>query len=162
MPNCSCGDLTTTWTQPNFPAAPNQHRPLSDLQQEPDNTAPSLFSLSCFHIHSKTACRKFESYCPCNPLVPRPCENRMAWGFFVPMLARTRSIKSRLMLRPLLSSRIRPQPGFTAVFLSSTQNAPGFALLRGGLGASGCFSGSNFLGRNLCFLPSVVGSQPML
>ena len=25
-----------------------------------------------------------------------------------------------------------------------------------------CFSGSNFLGRNLCFLPSVVGSQPVL
>ena len=65
MPNCSCGDLTTTWTQPNFPAAPNQHRPLSDLQQEPDNTAPSLFSLSCFHIHSKTACRGFKSFCPC-------------------------------------------------------------------------------------------------
>ena len=64
---------------------------------------------------------------PANPLVPRPCENRMAWGFFVPMPGWTRSTKSRFMLHPLLSSRIRPQPVSTAVFPSSTRNAPGFA-----------------------------------
>ena len=64
---------------------------------------------------------------PANSLVPRPCENRMAWGFFVPMRPWTRSINSQLMLHPVLSSHIRPQPVFTAVFPSSTQNAPGFA-----------------------------------
>ena len=52
---------------------------------------------------------------------------RMAWGFFVPMPGWTRSTKSRFMLHPLLSSRIRPQPVSTAVFPSSTRNAPGFA-----------------------------------
>jgi len=33
------------------------------------------------------------------------------------------------MLHPVLPPRIWPQLAFTAVFLSSTQNAPGFALL---------------------------------
>ena len=47
-------------------AAPEQHRHLPDLREEPGNSAPSLFSLSCFHIHSKTACRGFESFCPCH------------------------------------------------------------------------------------------------
>ena len=51
----------------------------------------------------------------------------MAWGFFVPMRPWTRSINSQLMLHPVLSSHIRPQPVFTAVFPSSTQNTPGFA-----------------------------------
>ena len=46
-------------------AAPEQHRHLPDLREEPGNSAPSLFSLSCFHIHSKTACRGFKSFCPC-------------------------------------------------------------------------------------------------
>ena len=102
--------------------------------------SPSALS----HIHSKTACRGASacqwhaSYepteaerrpspsAPANSLVPRPCENRMAWGFFVPMRPWTRSINSQLMLHPVLSSHIRPQPVFTAVFPSSTQNAPGF------------------------------------
>ena len=51
--------------------------------------SPLLGALS--HIHSKTACRGFKSFCPANPLVPRLCENRMAWGFFVPMLPWTGS-----------------------------------------------------------------------
>ena len=34
----------------------------------------------------------------------------------------------RAMLHLVLSSRICSQPVFTSVFLSSTQNAPGFAL----------------------------------
>ena len=37
-----------------------------------------------------------------------------------------------------------------------------FRLFRPKPGAFRCFSGSNFLGRNLCFLPSVVGGQPVL
>ena len=86
---------------------------------------------------------------PANPLVPRPCENRMAWGFFVPMLVRTRSTNSRLMLHPVLPPRIWPQLAFTAVFLSSTQNAPGFALFglfRVRFSLFRCFWGAKFPG----------------
>ena len=93
---------------------------------------------------------------PANPLVPRPCENRMAWGFFVPMPGLTRSTKSRFMLHPLLSSRIRPQPVSTAVFPSSTQNAPGFAFLglfRVRFPLFCCFFGAKFSCRFLCILP---------
>ena len=49
-----------------FPAAPNQHRPLSDLQQEPGKSAFSLLPGALSHIHSKTACRGFKSFCPCH------------------------------------------------------------------------------------------------
>ena len=45
--------------------APNQHRPFSDLRKKPGSTALSPVLLSCFHIHSKTACRGFKSFCPC-------------------------------------------------------------------------------------------------
>ena len=88
--------------------------------------------LPCSLVHFSTSTPKPRAEgsspsAPANPLVPRLCENRMAWGFFVPMPGWTRSTKSRFMLHPLLSSRIRPQPVSTAVFPSSTQNAPGFA-----------------------------------
>ena len=48
-----------------FFTAPNQHRLYSDLQEEPGNTAPPPFPGALPHIHSKTACRGFESFCPC-------------------------------------------------------------------------------------------------
>ena len=92
---------------------------------------------------------------PANSLVPRPCENRMAWGFFVPIRPWTRSINSQLMLHPVLSSHIRPQPVFTAVFPSSTQNAPGFAffgLFRARFSLFRCFSAAKFLSWFLCIL----------
>ena len=93
---------------------------------------------------------------PANSLVPRPCENRMAWGFFVPMRPWTRSINSQLMLHPVLSSHIRLQPVFTAVFPSSTQNAPSFAffgLFRVRFRIFCCFAGAKFTGLFLCILP---------
>ena len=48
-----------------FLTAPNQHRPLWDLRREPDDIG--LFPLpgALSHIHSKTACRGFKSFCPC-------------------------------------------------------------------------------------------------
>ena len=49
----------------NFPAAPNQHHPLSNLRREPGNTGFSLLPVVFSHIHSKTACRGFKSFCPC-------------------------------------------------------------------------------------------------
>ena len=48
-----------------FLTAPNQHRPLPDLRREPGNIGPSPLPAVSSHIHSKTACREFESYCPC-------------------------------------------------------------------------------------------------
>ena len=102
---------------------------------------------------------------PANPLVPRPCENRMAWGFFVPMPGWTRSTKSRFMLHPLLSSRIRPQPVSTAVFPSSTQNAPGFALFglfRVRLALFRCFGAAKFSANSLCILPHSVYKLKLL
>ena len=45
--------------------APNQHRLSSAFSGEPPNTAPPPFSLWRFYIHSKTACRGFKSFCPC-------------------------------------------------------------------------------------------------
>ena len=48
-----------------FPVAPNQHRPFCDLRQEPSNTGPPPLPGAFSHIHSKTACRGFKSFCPC-------------------------------------------------------------------------------------------------
>ena len=49
----------------NFLAAPNQHHLSSDLREESGNTAPSPLPAALSHIHSKTACRGFKSFCPC-------------------------------------------------------------------------------------------------
>ena len=140
--------------------------------QHPTSTAPFLtcgrnraslpFPCSLEHSPTSTPNPRAEGSspsAPANPLVPRPCENRMAWGFFVPMPSWTRSTKSRFMLHPLLSSRIRPQPVSTAVFPSSTQNAPGFAffgLNRVRFPLFLCFSGAKFSDWLLCILPYSV------
>ena len=50
----------------NFLPAPNQHRTFSYLRQEPGNTGSSLLLAALPHIHSKTACRGFKSFCPCH------------------------------------------------------------------------------------------------
>ena len=47
------------------PAAPNQHHPLWDLRGKPGNTGPPSLPGASSHIHSKTACRGFKSFCPC-------------------------------------------------------------------------------------------------
>ena len=49
----------------NFPAAPNQHQPFCDLREELGDTCPPSLPVRCFLIHSKTACRGFKSFCPC-------------------------------------------------------------------------------------------------
>ena len=45
--------------------APNQHRCFSGWLEELGNTAPPPLPVRRFHIHSKTACRGFKSFCPC-------------------------------------------------------------------------------------------------
>ena len=49
----------------NYFTVPNQHHTFSDLREEPGNTGPSPLSGTFSHIHSKTACRGFKSFCPC-------------------------------------------------------------------------------------------------
>ncbi len=49
----------------NFPAAPNQHRSFVTCFGKPGNTVPSPLPGALPHIHSKTACRGFKSFCPC-------------------------------------------------------------------------------------------------
>ena len=64
---------------------------------------------------------------PANPLVPRLCENRMAWGFFVPMLPWTGSSFSLPM--PYMS----PSCAISSHRLSKTQHqnrTPSFRFLR--------------------------------
>ena len=122
---------------------------------------PSTLPLSCSRCCVSTSTPKPRAEgsspsAPANPLVPRPCENRMVWGFFVPMRPWTRSTKFRLMLHPLLSSHIWPQLVFTTVFPSSTQNAPGFAffwLNRVRFSLFRCFQAAKFSPWFLCNLP---------
>ena len=140
-----------------------QHQISTTLSRscEKNRTTPALPCSLCVVLTStpKPRAEGSSPSAPANPLVPRPCENRMAWGFFVPMPGWTRSTKSRFMLHPLLSSRIRPQPVSTAVFPSSTQNAPGFALFglfRVRLALFRCFGAAKFLPAFLCILPYSV------
>ena len=140
---------------PNFP----QHQTCTALLKPSwGNRATPALHRSLWAVPTSTPKPRAEGSspsAPANPLVPRPCENRMAWGFFVPMPGWTRSTKSRFMLHPLLSSRIRPQPVSTAVFPSSTQNAPGFALFglfRVRLALFRCFGAAKFLPVFLCIL----------
>ena len=53
------------WGPRKISIAPNQHHPLTDLLEKPGNTAPPLLPSAFSHIHSKTACRGFKSFCPC-------------------------------------------------------------------------------------------------
>ena len=48
-----------------FLTAPNQHQLFSDLWWKSGNTAPPSLLAALSHIHSKTACRGFKSFCPC-------------------------------------------------------------------------------------------------
>ena len=66
--SCFSGDfppIRGCFTPDIFLAAPNQHRPLWDLRRKPANTVSPPLSAVFSHIHSKTACRGFKSFCPC-------------------------------------------------------------------------------------------------
>ena len=67
----------------NFLPAPNPHRTFSYLRQEPGNTGSSLLLAALPHIHSKTACRGFKSFCPCQKRETSVCLSlffRSDWG----------------------------------------------------------------------------------
>ena len=66
--SCFCGDFPLFFAcfgSDNFLPAPNQHHTFSYLRQESANTAPPPLPSAFSHIHSKTACRGFKSFCPC-------------------------------------------------------------------------------------------------
>ena len=67
-------EFSAFWGPRKISIAPNQHHPLTDLLEKPGNTAPPLLPSAFSHIHSKTACRGFESFCPChlywNKMIP--------------------------------------------------------------------------------------------
>ena len=46
--------------------APEQHHPFSALREYSPNTALFPLPAALSHIHSKTACRGFKSFCPCH------------------------------------------------------------------------------------------------
>ena len=127
-----------------FPAAPNQHRLFCDLRQEPGNTGPHLLLVICFYIHSKTACRGFESFCPCQ----KTGENTgfSPVSFFHVLHGYVVQLGFRFWFSP---------PSASAAPLSSTQNAPGFAffwLNRVRFSLFRCFSAAKFLSWFLCIL----------
>ena len=131
-----------------FFTAPNQHRLYSDLQEEPGNTAPPPFPGALPHIHSKTACRGFKSFCPCQ----KTGENT---GFspvsFFHVL--------HCYLVHFGSDFWFPHPSVPAAPLSSTQNAPGFAffgLFRVRFRIFRRFVGAKFSDWFLCILPHSV------
>ena len=102
-----------------FFTAPNQHRLYSDLQEEPGNTAPPPFPGALPHIHSKTACRGFKSFCPCQ----KPAETLRFCRFSFCMCC----IVEVFTLVRTVGFRIRLHPSSPVPILSSTQNAPCFA-----------------------------------
>ena len=128
-----------------FFTAPNQHRLYSDLQEEPGNTAPPPFPGALPHIHSKTACRGFESFCPCQ----KTGENTgfSPVSFFHVLHGYVVQLGFRFWFSP---------PSASAAPLSSTRNAPGFAffwLNRVRFPLFCCFSGAKFSCWFLCILP---------
>ncbi len=75
--------LFTRFGPLNFPAAPNQHQPFCDLREELGDTCPPSLPVRCFLIHSKTACRGFKSFCPCQKRETSVCLSlffRSNWG----------------------------------------------------------------------------------
>ena len=106
----------------NYPAAPNQHRSLGSCPREPSNTGPSLSPGVLSHIHSKTACRGFKSFCPCQ----KPAETLRFCRFSFCMCC----IVEVFTLVRTVGFRIRLHPSSPVPILSSTQNAPGFAFFR--------------------------------
>ena len=163
-----------------FPAAPNQHRLFCDLRQEPGNTGPHLLLVICFYIHSKTACRGFKSFCPCQKsqvslvryltffvsvrkdlatrCARRPacgaCRGGLQPGGLHPGPTEPAGETSPMSIYACFPIRLHLPP--TVLIPSSTQNAPGFAffwLNRVRFPLFCCFSGTKFSCRFLCILP---------
>ena len=143
--------MTAAWTQPNFPAAPNQHHSFVTCPGEPPNTVPSPLPGPSTHIHSKTACRGFKSFCPCQksqvsllryltfslvcgriwqqgaPAGPPAVRVVGRWSPVATVQRRPRRQPRPSPSALLLGFPIRSPLFSTVPIPSSTQNAPGFA-----------------------------------
>ena len=160
--------------------APNQHRCFSGWLEELGNTAPPPLPVRRFHIHSKTACRGFKSFCPCQKsqvslvryltffvsvrkdlatrCARRPacgaCRGGLQPGGLYPGPTEPAGETSPMSIYACFPIRSHLPP--TVLIPSSTQNAPGFAffgLNRVRFPLFLCFSGAKFSGWFLCILP---------
>ena len=136
------------WGTVFSPVAPNQHHPFAGWLRELGNTGPFLLLVEFPHIHSKTACRGFKSFCPCqktgeNTGFSPVCFFHVLHGFWVHF--------GSVFWFPHLSTPAAPLP--------STRNAPGFALFglfRVRFSLFRCFLGAKFSPWFLCNLPHSV------
>ena len=134
-----------------FFTAPNQHRLYSDLQEEPGNTAPPPFPGALPHIHSKTACRGFKSFCPCQKPAETLGFRRFSFCMCCMVMVFTLVQTSSFCIHLHLSA--------TVLIPSSTQNAPGFAFfgsIRVRFLVFCPFGRAKFLALLLCTLPHSV------
>ena len=128
--------------------APNQHRCFSGWLEELGNTAPPPLPVRRFHIHSKTACRGFKSFCPCH-------KTGGNFGFLPVFFLHV----LHCYLVHFGSDFWFPHPSVPAAPLSSTRNAPGFALFgpnRVRFSLFRCFLAAKFSPWFLCNLPHSV------
>ena len=102
-----------------IPIAPNQHPTLAARLEKSGSTAPSPLPVRRFHIHSKTACRGFKSFCPCQ----KPAETLRFCRFSFCMCC----MVLVFTLVQIAAFCIRLHLSGTVLIPSSTQNAPGFA-----------------------------------
>ena len=97
-------------------AAPNQHHSFGTCSGEPGNTGPHPLPGTLSHIHSKTACRGFKSFCPCQKTGENTGVSPVSFFHVL-----------HCYLVHFGSDFWFPHPSVPAAPLSSTRNAPGFA-----------------------------------
>ena len=131
--------------------APNQHRTLWGLRQELGSTGPPSLPSAFSHIHSKTACRGFKSFCPCQKPAETLGFRRFSFCMCCMVMVFTLVQTSSFCIHLHLSA--------TVLIPSSTQNAPGFAFfgsIRVRFLVFCPFGRAKFLALLLCTLPHSV------
>ena len=141
----------TVFRPEKFLAAPNQHLSAEACSEKLGNTAFSSLSRAFFHIHSKTACRGFKSFCPCQKPAETLGFRRFSFCMCCMVMVFTLVQTSSFCIHLRLSA--------TVLIPSSTQNAPGFAFfgsIRVRFLVFCPFGRAKFLALLLCTLPHSV------
>ena len=131
--------------------APNQHHSSGSCPGELGNSGPRPLSLVLSHIHSKTACRGFKSFCPCQKPAETLGFRRFSFCMCCMVMVFTLVQTSSFCIHLHLSA--------TVLIPSSTQNAPGFAFfgsIRVRFLVFCPFGRAKFLALLLCTLPHSV------
>ena len=131
--------------------APNQHHSFGTCSGEPGNTGLSPLPGASPHIHSKTACRGFKSFCPCQKPAETLGFRRFSFCMCCMVMVFTLVQTSSFCIHLHLSA--------TVLIPSSTQNAPGFAFfgsIRVRFLVFCPFGRAKFLALLLCTLPHSV------